>query len=311
VNQNGFIERSRLIAAFAAIYLIWGSTFLALALGLETIPPLLLMGIRSLAGGLILLAIAQTRGGGLPPRRAWGPAAAGGVLLFVGGHGALAYAQQYVPSGLAAVMLATIPFWMVLLNACTGAEMRARRLTFLALLPGLGGVALIAWPEAGAASAINFKMLTLLLASAFFWAAGSIYSRGQQVAISAITLSGMQLVCGGVALVAGGALLGELGHFSALDISTVSWAGLLYLIGAGSVVGFTAYMWLLDNAPGPLVTTYTFVNPIIAVILGWRFLGERPTPQMLLGSLLVIASVVAVWRLSNPRPARNAIAEQP
>jgi drug/metabolite transporter (DMT)-like permease len=120
----------------------------------------------------------------------------------------------------------------------------------------------------------------------------------------------MQLLCGGAALFAGSALTGELGRFATGDVSAISWAGLAYLIGAGSVIGFTAYMWLLDHAPGPLVTTYTFVNPIIAVILGWRFLGERPSSQMLAGSALVIFSVVAVWRLGRRAPhGRGAIAE--
>jgi drug/metabolite transporter (DMT)-like permease len=310
------MARCRLIAAFAAVYLIWGSTFLAVALGLQSIPPLLLMGARSIAAGAILLAIEQVRRQArhpeFSPGRAWASAAVSGLLLFVGCHGTLAYAQQYVPSGLAAVMLATVPFWMVLLNAPASSDPRLRLLTFAGLLPGLAGVALIAWPQdSHTAGSIDPKMLALLLASAFFWAAGSVVSQRQQTLTSAVALSGMQLVCGGAALIVGSALTGELSHFSAHDVSALSWAGLSYLIGAGSVVGFTAYMWLLDNAPGPLVTTYTFVNPIIAVVLGWRFLGERPTAQMLLGTVLVIASVIAVWRLSNRLPHdRAAIAEE-
>jgi drug/metabolite transporter (DMT)-like permease len=309
VSGTDFMARGRLIAAFAAIYLIWGSTFLALALGLQSIPPLLLMGARSIGAGAILLAIEQIRRPGFPPGRAWASAAVSGMLLFVGCHGTLAYAQQYVPSGLAAVMLATVPFWIVLLNAFAPADPRVKMLTFAGLLPGLAGVALIAWPQdQRAAATIDPLMLLLLLGSAFFWAAGSVISRRQQALTSAIALSGMQLVCGGAALLIGSGLGGELGHFSVHAVSAISWAGLGYLIGAGSVIGFTAYMWLLDHAPGPLVTTYTFVNPIIAVILGWRFLGERPTPQMLVGTVLVVGSVVAVWRLSSRVPSRDQIA---
>jgi drug/metabolite transporter (DMT)-like permease len=306
------MARGRLIAAFAAVYLIWGSTFLALALGLQSIPPLLLMSVRSIAAGAMLLAIEQVRRPGVPPGRAWASAAVSGMLLFVGCHGTLAYAQQYVPSGLAAVMLATVPFWIVLLNALAPTDARAKILTFAGLLPGLAGVALIAWPQDPAGMApIDPLMLILLLGSAFFWAAGSLVSRRQQALTSAIALSGMQLICGGAALLVGSGLAGELSRFSAHDVSAISWCGLLYLIGAGSVVGFTAYMWLLDHAPGPLVATYTFVNPIIAVILGWRFLGERPTPQMLVGTVLVVGSVVAVWRLSNRPPGgRTAPADQ-
>jgi drug/metabolite transporter (DMT)-like permease len=317
--SSGLLARGRLVAAFAAIYLIWGSTFLAVALGLQTIPPLLLMGARSIAAGAILLAIEQVRrqvrshvhGAGFSPGRAWASAAVAGSLLFVGCHGALAYAQQYVPSGLAAVMLATVPFWFVLLNASASSDPRARMLTFAGLLPGLAGVALIAWPQdSNATTAVDPRMLALLLASAFFWAAGSVVSQRLQTAASAVALSGMQLVCGGAALIIGSMLTGEFTGFSAYDVSALSWAGLSYLIGAGSVIGFTAYMWLLDNAPGPLVATYTFVNPIIAVVLGWRFLGERPTPQMLAGTVLVIVSVITVWRLTNKPPGdRTAIAD--
>jgi drug/metabolite transporter (DMT)-like permease len=312
VSGSGFMARGRLIAAFAAVYLVWGSTFLALALGLQSIPPLLLMSARSIAAGAILLAIEQVRRPGFPPGRAWASAAVTGMLLFVGCHGTLAYAQQYVPSGLAAVMLATVPFWIVLLNALAPTDRRAKILTFAGLLPGLAGVALIAWPQDPAGTAtIDPLMLLLLLVSAFFWAAGSVVSRRQQALTSAIALSGMQLICGGAALLVGSGLAGELSRFSAHDVSAISWSGLLYLIGAGSVIGFTAYMWLLDHAPGQLVATYTFVNPIIAVILGWRFLGERPTPQMLVGTVLVVGSVVAVWRLSNRPPrARTAPADQ-
>ena len=301
------MARLRLTAAFAAVYLIWGSTFLALALGLQTIPPLLLMAARSIAAGAILRGIEQARRPGFPPARAWGSAAVSGVLLFVGCHGTLAYAQQYVASGLAAVMLATVPFWIVLLNVFAPADRRAKMLTLAGLLPGLAGVALIAWPGDPRAMATGdplMLLLLLLLGSAFFWAAGSLVSQRQPALTSAIALSGMQLVCGGAALLAGSGLSGELGRFAPLDVSAISWAGLSYLIGAGSVIGFTAYMWLLDRVPGPLVATYTFVNPVIAVILGWRFLGEQPTAQMLAGTVLVVGSVAAVWRL-NSRASRR------
>jgi drug/metabolite transporter (DMT)-like permease len=309
VSGAGLLARTRLFAAFAAVYLIWGSTFLAVALGLQTIPPLLLMAARSLGAGVILLAIEQVRRPGLQPRRAWASAAVSGIVLFVGCHGTLAYAQQYVPSGLAAVMLATVPFWIVLMNLSAPSDPRAVILTIAGLLPGLAGVALIAWPRTTAP--VDPLMLLLLLASAFFWAAGSRISKRQQALTSAIALAGMQLVCGGAALLLGSGLSGELSSFSPHAVSAISWAGLLYLIGAGSVVGFTAYMWLLDHAPGPLVTTYTFVNPIIAVILGWRFLGERPSLQMLAGTVLVVGSVVAVWRLGNrPSRRRAAVADQ-
>ena len=299
--------RVRLIAAFAAIYVIWSSTFLALALGLQSIPPFLLMGLRSIIAGALLLLIDALRGARFPPAPAWRSAGVSGLVLFVGCHGLLAYAQQFVPSGLAAVILATVPFFMVLLGISPPKSApRAKVPALAALLPGLAGVALIAWPQQAGAATIDPLMLVLLLASSFFWAAGSVLARRAPTFTSAVTLSGMQLVCGGTALLFGSGLLGELSDFSVQQVTATSWLGLAYLICAGSVITFTAYMWLLDNGPGPLVTTYTFVNPIVAVILGWRFLGERLAPQMLIGTALVIASVALLWRL-NTRKAPVAV----
>jgi drug/metabolite transporter (DMT)-like permease len=233
---------------------------------------------------------------------AWRSAAVSGLLLFVGGHGTLAYAQQFVPSGLAAVVLATVPFFIVLLDISSPKkEQRARLLVLAALLPGLAGVALIAWPQQAAAGTIDPLMILLLLVSAFFWAAGTILSQRQPTCTSTVALSGMQLVCGGLALLLASASFGEFSGFSLQNVSMTSWSGLAYLIGAGSLIAFTAYMWLLDHAPGPLVATYTFINPVIAVILGWRFLGERPTPQMLIGTALVVVSVALLWRISSRR----------
>jgi drug/metabolite transporter (DMT)-like permease len=291
-------SRALLLAAFAAVYVLWGSTYLAIALAVQSIPPFLMIGVRSIAAGAILLGFAQFRSHGLPSARAWASAAASGVLLFGGCHGALAYAEKYVPSGLAAVMLATIPFWIVLIKFVISAEDRPKIMTLAALVVGLAGVALFMLPtgpqEAGP---IAPEMVLVLLGSAFLWAAGSIISQRQSPSIPAVTSAGMQLLCGGAALVIASSLKGELAGFSPLQISPVSWAGLGYLTFAGSVVAFAAYVWLLDHARAPLVATYTFVNPIIAVGLGRAVLGERLTLQMLGGFALVVASVIAVWRL--------------
>jgi drug/metabolite transporter (DMT)-like permease len=302
------ISRGQLLAAFAAVYILWGSTYLAVALAVQSIPPFLLIGVRSLAAGAILLGLAQIRNPGLPPARAWASAAASGILLFGGCHGTLAYVQEYVPSGLAAVMLATIPFWIVLIKFAISAEDRPRSMTLACLVPGLVGVALFVLPGSlRKAGPIAPAMVLMLLGSAFSWAAGSIISQRRNGATPAIASAGMQLLCGGAAILIASLLKGELVDFSLRQILPVSWAALGYLTFAGSVVAFTAYVWLLDHAKAPLVTTYTFVNPIIAVGLGWAVLGEQLTPQMLAGFALVIGSVVAVWRLEaggtvRPRP---------
>ncbi|MBV9115627.1 MAG: EamA family transporter [Hyphomicrobiales bacterium] len=297
--------KARMLAAFAAVYLIWGSTYLAIALGIESIPPFLLMGLRSVIGGGVLFAWSRwgpldADGGGLkredpPGPRAWAHAAICGLLFFLGCHGILAYAEKQVPSGIAAIVLATIPFWIVLLNSVLPGARRPPGLTLLALVPGFAGVALIAWREASRPEhPLDPVMILLLLASAFSWALGSVVSQRHASLLSAATLSGMQLLCGGAALLACSLLAGELVGFSPSEVSARSFAGLAYLALAGTVLGFASYIWLLDRAPAPLVSTYTFVNPIIAVLLGWLILSEPMAPEMLIGAALVVASVIAV-----------------
>jgi drug/metabolite transporter (DMT)-like permease len=300
-------RRGLLLAAFASVYVLWGSTYLAIALAVQSIPPFLMIGVRSVAAGAILFGLAQLRSPGFPPGRAWASAAASGVLLFGGCHGALAYAETYVPSGLAAVMLATIPFWMVLIKFTISTEDRPKVMTLTALVAGLAGVALFMLPSGRQETGpIAPLMVLILLGSAFMWAAGSIISQRQSASMPAVTSAGMQLLCGGAAILVASSLKGELAGFSPSQVSLVSWAGLAYLTIAGSVVAFAAYVWLLDHARATLVATYTFVNPIIAVALGWAVLGEHLTLQMLAGFSLVVASVVAVWRLEASAPVERA-----
>ena len=289
-------RRVRLLAAFAAVYVLWGSTYLAIALRLRSIPPLLLMGARSVIGGAILLGAVALSGSGPPRQDAWLPALAGGLLLFVGCHGTLAYVQRQVPSGVAALVLATVPFWLVLLDILIPGGERRSPWILAGLLPGLAGVALIAWGGHGSgAPQLSPMMALLLLAAALSWAGGTIVSKRLGARTPAALLGGMQLVCGGAVLLILGVFAGELSQLSPRAISAASWFGLIYLAIAGSVVAFTAYIWLLERVPAPLVATYTFVNPIIAVVLGSALLGEQLTTRALSGSVLVIGSVIAVW----------------
>jgi drug/metabolite transporter (DMT)-like permease len=264
----GLATRGRLVAAFAAIYLLWGGTYLAIAIGLQSIPPFILMGARAGLAGLLLLAVSRVRGSGPPAPGAWLPAFVSGTLLFGGCHGALAYAQRHVPSGLAAVVLATIPFWLLLLNFAAPVGERPKAASLLGLIPGFAGVALIAWPEAsGGEHAVRPAMIVLLLASALSWALGSLFSQRRAAHVPAVSLAGKQMLAGGA-------------------------------------VAFTAYVWLLDRVAAPVVATYTFVNPAIAVVLGWLVLDERLSPPIFTGMALVIGSVIALWRAaahSTPR----------
>jgi drug/metabolite transporter (DMT)-like permease len=286
-------------AAFAAIYLIWGSTYLAVALALGSLPPFFLMGSRSVGGGLVLLLWTALRGEPLGSLTTWGSATLCGLFFFVGCHGVLAYAQQHAPSGLAAVLLATIPFWIVGLKMAIPGDARPPVSTLLLLLPGLAGVGLIAWRQLADSSGARLTDILLLLGASASWALGTILSKRYPGSASPVALSGMELVTGGVALLALSFAFGEPSRLDISNISLPSLAGWAYLTFVGTVVGFAAYVWLLKQVSSTLVSTYTFINPIIAVLLGWLVLGEQPSGWMIAGAVLVIASVVGVL-MSNP-----------
>jgi drug/metabolite transporter (DMT)-like permease len=211
----------------------------------------------------------------------------------VGCHGVLSDAQQRVPSGLAAVLLATIPLWLTLLQALFPGSERPTWTTTAFLVPGVAGVALIAWREASA-SAVHAGDVLLLLGAALSWAVGTLISERAPKAFPPVALSGLELLAGGFALLALSAVRGELGAFDLSQVSAVSAAAWAYLTLAGTVVAFAAYIWLLKQVSPTLVATYTFVNPIIAVLLGWAVLGETPTAWTVAGAAVVIASVAGL-----------------
>jgi drug/metabolite transporter (DMT)-like permease len=288
------------VAAFGAIYLLWGGTYLAIAVGLESIPAFLLMASRSVLGGVVLLLLSAIRGFSVRPSKDWLHAAISGLFLFVGCHGALAYAEHFIPSGLAAVVLATIPFWIVLVNLAIGQQEPWRKLA--GLFPGLLGVALIAWRGSSRSDQpLPPTMIALLLASALSWALGTVYSQRRAAHIRSHDLAGMQLICGGIGLFLLSAIAGEWQEFQFERVSMASVGAMLYLALLGSAVGNTAYLWLIDRMSATLVATYTFVNPVVALILGWWILNERITIASAVGAALVIGSVVFVQRLVSRR----------
>lgn len=286
-------RRFLVIGAFAAIYLLWGSTYFAITLGLKSIPPFLLMALRSFCGGIVLLAMSGRQIANVS-LQTWATACLCGLLFFVGCHGVLAFAQQSVPSGVAAIVLATIPFWILLIDTLFPGDQRAKPAALLALVPGFFGVGLVAWQNVEQAG-ISILPIVWLLAAALSWSAGTVLSRNMASETSAIPLSGMQLSIGGIVLFAISWLAGEIETFSPGDVSPTSLAAVLWLIVSGSVIGFVAYNWLLENVSTSLVSTYTFVNPVIAVLLGTVVLGEPFSRMMMLGTSLVIVSVIVIW----------------
>ncbi|MET4388776.1 drug/metabolite transporter (DMT)-like permease [Bradyrhizobium sp. F1.4.3] len=295
-------RRFLVIGSFAAIYLLWGSTYLAIALGLKSIPPFVLMALRSLCGGIVLLAFSGREIASVS-FQTWLQASLCGLLFFVGCHGVLAFAQQSVPSGVAAIVLATIPFWILLIDLMFPTVRRPTSIALVALVPGFFGVGLVAWQNIKHAG-ISILPVIWLLASALSWSIGTVLSRRMSSQAPATLLSGMQLSIGGAVLFTISWLMGEFDSFRPNDASMISIAAALWLIISGSVIGFTAYNWLLENVSTSLVSTYTFVNPVIAVMLGTVLLGESFSRASLLGAGLVIVSVIAIWRAeqsSSPR----------
>jgi drug/metabolite transporter (DMT)-like permease len=309
-------RRFLILGSFAAIYLLWGSTYFAIALGLKSLPPFLLMAVRSLCGGLILIAL-NGRELVQVSRRTWLDAALCGLLFFVGCHGVLAVAQQTVPSGVAAIILATIPFWIVLIDFTFPQQKRPSPYTLMALMPGFAGVAIVAWQNAGQ-NGVNVRPIVWLLAAALSWSIATVLSRQTSSSASSMLVSGMQLTIGGAGLLAVSLIAGEMSGFSPRHVSTISLVAVAYLIITGSVIGFAAYHWLLKNVSTSLVSTYTFINPIVAVLLGTMILGEPFSISMLLGACLVIASVIVMWRaehaetsLPPSRPGAVRLAHRP
>jgi len=287
---------ARVWLGLATIYLVWGSTFVALAIAVRDLPPFLAMSLRHLVAGGILLAFALPRGDRESDpvgRRQVVAAFVFGGLLFVTGHGALAWAQQTVPAGTAALIVGSIPIWMALFDRAFFGR-RLRRSAYVGIALGFVGLGFLFDPF-GEASIDRFGAL-VIVASAICWAAGSLYSRGAPLPKRPLVSAGLVAFCGGLVLAALSALTGEIGE---ADWTLDAALAVAYLVVAGTLIGFTTYVWLLRAAPISLVSTYAYVNPIVAVALGWTLLGEAITLQMVVAGGAVLVSVAMILRASG------------
>lgn len=263
-------------------------------------PPFLMMAVRSLLAGAILVAWASLREGDRATRRQWASAAVVGVVLFLGCHGLLAWAQQTVPSGIAALVLATIPVWMTLLDwAAGGARPNARSVAGLAL--GLLGLTILIAPGARGAHGASATGLAVLVASAFAWAAGSILARRVGLPSGLVLASGIQLLAGGAALTIVGLALGETRRLGPAMFAPRPMLAFAYMIGISSLLCFTAYMWLLRVSTPARVGSYAFVNPVVALFVGWAFGGEGLHARTLAASLVVVTGVALIVLSRNPK----------
>lgn len=295
----------RVIGAFAILYIIWGSTYLFIRLASETIPPLLMAGVRFILAGAVMLALASRIGGGerdpIGPRQ-WSAAFVTGALLLLGGNGLVSYGEQFVASGVVALLVATVPLFIALIGAVFLSQ-RVPRLGLAGLLVGLGGTAVLLSPGGGAGDPGH---MLLVLVSPLCWAIGSLYATRGPLPKRLLLASGLEMLGGGALLLLAGSATGELGRLHLTSISALSVLSLLYLVVFGSLVAFSAYVWLLTKVPTSAVATYAYVNPLVAVFLGWLFLGERITPKTLAAGGLIVAAVVLI--LTHPAsPARTAV----
>jgi len=302
------VSRPRLIVAFAAIYLIWGSTYLAIRFAIETMPPLMMAGVRHFTAGLLMFALCRAMGMAPPTPRHWVSALAIGGLLLLGGNGAVSWAVQLVPSGLAALVIATVPLWIALLEwRIKGVRPGARAMFGIAL--GLAGVALLIGPgRLLGGQAPNPIGVAVLLTGAFAWSVGSLYARRAPLPPHPLLVVSSQMIAGGALLLVAGFLTGEGARVNLGALSVRSVLAFAYLIVFGSIVGYTAYIWLLRVTAPERVATYAFVNPVVAVLLGWAFAGEPLTPRTQAAAAVIVAAVVLVtWR----RPRRDPRAPEP
>jgi drug/metabolite transporter (DMT)-like permease len=297
------------LVAFAAVYLIWGSTYLAIRVGVESFPPLLLAGSRHLVFGLLFYPFLRWKTGERPTLAHWRTAAFTGFLLLFVGNGGVCVAEQTVPSGVTALLVATVSLWMVLVDWLRPGGVRPVARVLMGLLLGFGGLALLVGPkDLGGSARINPVGVAILVVAAFAWACGSIYSKHGQMPSSPLLGATMQSLTGGIALWIVGWMSGEVRSLHLGAVSTRSWVAMAYLIFFGSMMGFTAYIYILKHSTATRVATYAFVNPVVALFLGWLILGESITTRTMLAAAVILAAVLLVITAPHRKPAEAGAA---
>jgi len=298
-------SKTLVIVAFAAVYLVWGSTYLGIRVGIESFPPLVLAGLRHLTTGLILYPIIRRHSGIRPTAANWRAAAVVGFLLLFVGNGGVCWAEQSVPSGVAALLVATVSLWLVIVDWVRPGGNRPVPRVIGGLVMGFGGLVLLVGPShlGGSGRVDPFGAAVLLFAS-FSWASGSIYAKHGGMPASPMLGVAMQSFAGGTILLLAAWVTGELRAFHFGAVSLRSWIALAYLIAFGSGVGFSAYLYILHKSTAARVATYAFVNPVVALFLGWLVVGETITLRTLLAGVVILTAVILVITAPHPASAR-------
>jgi len=297
----------RIWIALLAIYLIWGSTYLAIRYAVVTIPPFFMAGTRFLVAGTILFAWRLLVGDPTPTLKQWRSAAIIGLLLLLGGNGIVSWAEQVIPSGIAALLVGTIPLWMVLTESLRLGGTKPGNHTIFGLIVGFGGIVVLVWPLlTGNTNNLDPAGVLALLCAAVSWALGSVYSKSAQLPASSLMTTAAEMLTGGFSLFLVGSLIGE---WKILDLAAItgrSWLGLVYLTLFGSLGGFVAYAWLLRNASIALVSTYAYVNPLVAILLGNLLAQEIVNGRILVAAAVIVGSVILI-NLAHPAKTGSSV----
>ncbi|UCD40737.1 MAG: EamA family transporter [Chloroflexota bacterium] len=298
-------------SAMIALYIVWGSTYLAIRFVVETMPPFLAAGFRFLIAGAVLYAFTRLRGDKAPIRIEWRSAAIIGLFLIVGGNGAVMWAEQRVASGIASLMIASVPLWIALLDTIRPGGRRPNRWVVVSVIAGFIGIIILIGPSqmVGSQDQVDLLGIAVLTFAAFSWAIGSLYNRGARLPDSPLLATGMQMLAGSLGLFILGTVVGEWNLVDPAGFSTRSLIGFGYLVIFGSWVGFASYIWLLRVAPITLVSTYAYVNPLVAILLGSLLAGETLTPRVLLAALFILGSVVVIT-MRQPVRSKAATIEE-
>lgn len=289
-----------------AVYLVWGSTYLAIRFAVETMPPFLMAAVRFLIAGSLLFVVRRLAGDPIPSRIEIRGAGIVGLFLLLGGNGGVVWAEQTVPSGLAALMVSSSPLWMLLIEAAFPGGRKPSLRAITGIVIGFIGILVLFWPgEGGGLAGVNPLGAGALIFATLAWAFGSIYSRYLRLPSSPMMGTAVEMMIGGLALLAAGAVTGEFSRLNFADISTSSLLGLAYLIVFGSLVGFTAYTWLLRVAPTSLVSTYAYVNPLVALVLGALIGSETFGPRTLFAAAIILGSVALITSQSSKRAEKR------
>ena len=303
--------KARLLLAFLLVYVLWGSTYLAIRIAIGSLPPLVMGSIRFLIAGTAMWTWARLTTRATASRAEWRGGLIVGTLLLFGGNGAVIWSEQRVPSGIAALLVAVVPLWMVLLDWARPGGARPRTAVFVGLALGLGGLALLVGPGAFGGGGVDPLGAGVLMLGSLSWAFGSLYSKKAPRASSPILNAGIQMLGGGTALAIASVASGEIAQLHPAAITLQSALAVGYLVVFGSLIGFTAYLYLLAHTTPAKASTYAYVNPVVAVFLGWAIAGEPVTARMLTAAAVILTSVALISLRGGAGKARSAPAEPP